>query len=414
MVESDATDRASERTSGDILRPREELVTLRAAGWRLLVPLRHVERVLSAAHELAGSDEAFKHACTYRWPESYGALKYMVWALSPQKICESAAKLSKLVPEVDPGPRFVEGFEEMVGKHQAIIASSSYWGEQNFPVNNLNVIWRHKSLPLVFWSPWDKPYEEDHGPDKFSLTEILAGKWDTYIDKWAEAAREFGHPIIVVFGVEMNGSWFPWSGAYYGGAQWVPECNNWKGPETFRRAYRYVVDRVRARGASNIKWMFHTNNYPYPYETWNCAPAYYPGSDYVDWLGLSVYGQQYKDEPNPDIPSLVDWPYEEMCRLDPKKPVMIAEWATGEFPLTTAPPSAMRKPAWIKQGLELFRTRYPRVKAALYWHERWQNADGSYSNLRVNSSVESLRAYRSGLAHPDWLGNLILRAIPKR
>ena len=77
------------------------------------------------------------------------------------------------------------------------------------------------------------------------------------------------------------------------------EHNNWKGPETFRKAYRYVVDRVRARGASNIKWMFHTNNYPYPYETWNCAPAYYPGSDYVDWLGLSVYGQQYKDEPKP-------------------------------------------------------------------------------------------------------------------
>jgi hypothetical protein len=307
----------------------------------------------------------------------------------------------------------IEDFEEMVGKHQAIIVSSSYWGEQNFPTDNLNVIWRHGSLPLVFWSPWDKPYEEDHGPDKFSLTEILAGKWDAYIDKWGDAARDFGHPMIAVFGVEMNGTWFPWSGAYYGGAQWVPEYKNWKGPETFRRAYRYVVDRVRARGASNIKWMFHTNNYPYPYETWNGAAAYYPGSDYVDWLGLSVYGQQYKDEPNPDIPSLVDWPYQEMSRLDPNKPIMIAEWATGEFPLTAAPPSAMHKPAWIKQGLELFRTRYPRIKAALYWHERWQNADGSYSNLRVNSSVESLRAYRSGISHPDWLGDLILRAIPK-
>src|SRR5256885_706556 len=214
--------------------------------------------------------------------------------------------------------------------------------------------------------------------------------------------------------LEMIGTWFPWSGAYYGGAEWVPEYNNWKGPETFRRAYRYVVDRVRARGASNIKWMFHTNNYPYPYETWNCAPAYYPGSDYVDWLGLSVYGQQYKDEPNPDIPSLVDWPYQEMSKLDPNKPIMIAEWATGEFPLASAEPSAMRKPAWIKQGLKLFRTRYPRIKAALYWHERWQNADGSYSNLRVNSSVESLQAYRDGIAHPDWLGDLILRAIPKK
>ena len=305
----------------------------------------------------------------------------------------------------------IEEFEELVGKHQAIIASSSYWGEQNFPVGNLNVIWRHRSLPLVFWSPWDKPYAEDRGADKFSLTEILGGKWDAYIDKWADAARDFGHPMIVVFGVEMNGTWFPWSGAYYGGVQWDPQVNNWKGPETFRRAYRYVVDRVRARGASNIKWMFHTNNYPYPYETWNSAAAYYPGSDYVDWLGLSVYGQQYKDEPNPDIPSLVNWPYEEICRLDPHKPVMIAEWATGEFPLATAKPSA-RKPAWIKQGLELFRTRYPRIKAAVYWHERWQNPDGSYSNLRVNSSVESLNAYREGIANPYWLGDLILRPIP--
>ena len=74
----------------------------------------------------------------------------------------------------------------------------------------------------------------------------------------------------------------------------------------------------------------------------------------------------------------------------------------------------MRKPAWIKQGLELFRTRYPRIKAAVYWHERWQNADGSYSNLRVNSSVESLKRIAQGVAHPDWLGDLILRAIPKR
>src|SRR5213079_148917 len=150
-----------------------------------------------------------------------------------------------------------------------------------------------------------------------------------------------------------------------------------------------------------------------PYETWNCAPAYYPGSDYVDWLGLSVYGQQYKDEPNPDITSLVDWPYEEMCKLDPHKPIMIAEWATGEFPHSTEG-GGLGKAKWIEEALKLFRTRYPRIKAALYWHERWQNADGFYSNLRVNSSVQSLDAYRAGVAHPDWLGDLILRAIPKR
>ncbi len=158
--------------------------------------------------------------------------------------------------------------------------------------------------------------------------------------------------------------------------------------------------------------MFHTNNYSYPLDTWNFAPAYYPGPDYVDWLGLSVYGQQFKDEANPDISSLMDWPYQEMCGLDPKKPIMIAEWATGEFPLSVNEPG-IRKTEWIKQGLDLFRTHYPRVKAAVYWHERWQNPDQSYSNLRVNSSVESLNAYREGVSNADWLGNLILRAVPR-
>ena len=307
----------------------------------------------------------------------------------------------------------IEDFEQMVGKHQAIIASSSYWGEQSFPTANLNVIWRHGSLPLVFWSPWDKPYAQNRGPDRFSLFEIINGKWDAYIDKWGDAARAFGHPIIVAFGVEMNGDWFPWSGIYYGGDAWIEDGETWEGPEHFKTAYRHVVDRVRAQGATNIKWMFHTNNYSYPLDTWNFAPAYYPGPDYVDWLGLSVYGQQFKDEPNPGIGSLVDWPYQEMCGLDPKKPIMIAEWATGEFPHSIDEHGGIGKAEWIKQALELFRARYPRIKAAVYWHERWQNPNQSYSNLRVNSSVESLNAYREGIAHPDWLGNLMLRALRK-
>ncbi len=305
----------------------------------------------------------------------------------------------------------IEDFEKLVGKHQAIIASSSYWGEQSFPSANLNLIWRHGSLPLVFWSPWDRPYEQNRGPDRFSLQAIIEGKWDAYIDKWGDAAREFGHPMVVVFGVEMNGDWFPWSGTYYGGDKWDEQRENWVGPETFRAAFRHVVDRVRARGAKNVQWMFHTNNYSYPLDTWNFAPAYYPGSDYVDWLGLSVYGQQFKDEPNPDIPSLVDWPYKELSGLDPHKPIMIAEWATGDFPFSVDE-HGMRKPEWIKQALDLFRTRYPRIKGAVYWHERWQNKDQTFSNLRVNSSIESLNAYREGVSNPDWLGDLILRPLP--
>ncbi|MEO8440156.1 MAG: glycosyl hydrolase [Spartobacteria bacterium] len=303
----------------------------------------------------------------------------------------------------------IEDFETLVGKHQAIIASSSYWGEQTFPARNLGIISRQGSIPLVFWSPWDKPYTQKRGPDRFGLREIIKGTWDSYIDRWADGARAFGQPMIVSFANEMNGDWFPWSGWFYGAGQKVEgRSDQWEGPETFKQAYRHVVDRVRARGAINIEWLFHTNNYAEPNETWNYPAAYYPGSRYVDWLGLSIYGQQVGTDVWSPIEPLITWPYEQMAALDPAKPIMVAEWGVGEFP------RAGDKAKFIREGLDLLRTHYPRIKAAVYWHERWQNDDNTYSNLRVNSSVEALEAYRAGVAAPAWIDHPLWRPAGKK
>ena len=303
----------------------------------------------------------------------------------------------------------IEDFESMVGKHQAIVASSSYWGEQTFPTANVNLIYRHGSIPLIYWSPWDKPYEEDRGPDRFSLTSIIAGKWDAYIDSWAESAKAFGHPFFVSFANEVNGSWFPWSGCFYGSDNPVPNANpvKYEGPETFKKAYRHVVDRVRAKGASNVIWVLHLMNYSIPQDYWNYAEAYYPGPDYVDWIGLSVYGQQYVDDRWSPFPPLLDWPYTEICKLDPKKPIMLAEWGCGEFPKFGS------KSDWINDAFRVMKSKYPRLKAAVFWHERWLNEDDTYSNLHVNSTPESLDAYRRGVADPFWLDHPIYKAPGK-
>jgi hypothetical protein len=300
----------------------------------------------------------------------------------------------------------IEDFEKLVGKHQAIIASSSYWGKQSFPAATVRMIFRHGSIPLIFWSPWDDPYLENKGPDKFSLRNILKGDWDAYIDRWAEAARDFSQPIFVSFCNEMNGDWFPWSGTYYGGGKVIANSDpaRFEGPELFKQAYRHVVDRVRAKGATNILWVFHVMNYGMPQEDWNYVDQYYPGPDYVDWLGMSVYGQQFdnKEEKWAPFPPLLEWPYNEICALDPDKPIMLAEWGVGEFPRLG------NKAEWIKDGFEVMKQTYPRIKAAVYWHERWENDDGSFSNLRVNSSPETLDAYRKGVADPHWLADPIL------
>lgn len=53
--------------------------------------LASVERFLSGVRELVPNDEAFLRACEHRFKETYGAVRFLVWALSEQKFFEMAA-----------------------------------------------------------------------------------------------------------------------------------------------------------------------------------------------------------------------------------------------------------------------------------------------------------------------------------
>jgi hypothetical protein len=93
--------------------------------------------------------------------------------------------------------------------------------------------------------------------------------------------------------------------------------------------------------------------------------------------------------------------YQDLCSISSKKPIMFAEWGIGEYP------DSGDKAQWIMQAFALMKTRFPRLKAAVFWSERWENDDGSYSDLRVTSSPEALEAYRIGVADPFWLDHPI-------
>ncbi len=290
-------------------------------------------------------------------------------------------------------------FQHLTGKHLAVVAFGNFWGDQAFPDKSVRIVDAYGAVPLLYWSPWDKPYEEKKGPDRFNLHQILAGKWDGYIDAWADAARAYGKPLLVTWGLEMNGKWFPWSGHYYGGGKIIGYKDGhplYAGPELFKQTYRYVIDRVRARNATNILWGFHVNNYSDPQKAWNQMAHYYPGGQYVDWLGLSVYGKLSRNEGWADFVSMMDQPYHAMAKLDGEKPIFLAEWGVGEFPPGD-------KAGFISTAFRLIPTQYPRVRLAVFWHERWENADGSFSNLRVHSSPQSLEAYQKGVEAPYWI-----------
>lgn len=289
----------------------------------------------------------------------------------------------------------------MVGKRQAIIASSSFWGKEEFPAANVRAIRASGAVPLLYWSPWDEPYRQgkDADPGQYSLKHIVRGDCDAYLDRWAAGARDSGGPLFVSFACEPNSDWFPWSGRANGADAGSKEEPGYVGPALYRRAYRHAVDRVRAAGARNIQWVFHVNNDSHPNQKWNGIEQYYPGADYVDWLGLSAYGQL-----TPDDDGWITWEetmdhaYQKLCELDPAKPVMLAEWGVGEFP------KSGDKAKWLRTAFaEMNAGRYPRLKAAIFWHERWQNGDETFSDLHVHSSPGALKAYREGVAAPRWL-----------
>lgn len=292
----------------------------------------------------------------------------------------------------------IEDFDKLVNRKQAIIAFSNVWGKKAFPSKQMRIIGYYGAVPLVFWTPWKEPYK-DRKPLGYSLTEIIAGQFDAYITDWAIAAREYQAPMFLSFGLEMNGEWFPWSGLFYGAGTPVPGTNpvRYQGPETFINAYRHVVDLFRKAGAKNVLWVFHPNNTSAPSEPWNTMANYWPGSDYVDWIAMSAYGKQFPGEGWIKFDEAVVPYYKEICALDPDKPFMLAEWGIGEFPKNGD------KGAWITEALQKFSSQFPRFKASVFWHERWQNGDLSYSNLRVNSSTGALSAYKEGIAQPFWL-----------
>ena len=105
---------------------------------------------------------------------------------------------------------------------------------------------------VVYYSPWNDPFSTSFAqtarahdayvlvqlqPNGVTLASIAAGGSDAYLRSYADAVVAFGHPVILSFGHEMNGTWYSWG---YGHAS----------PGTFAAAWRHVVRVFRAEGAA--------------------------------------------------------------------------------------------------------------------------------------------------------------------
>lgn len=179
-----------------------------------------------------------------------------------------------------------------------------------------------------------------------NLDEVSDG---SYLRTFAREAKASGIPIFLRFGGEMNGEWVPWG----------------LKPEKYIEKFKLVHD-IMEEDAPNVVMVWAPNFFP-----WDNMAEFYPGDEYVDWVGVSCYTtlsytsetKESKLKANPiDLLTYIVKDYGE------RKPIMIVEGAVSTY--------AVEEPSidyteWTKNNLRRFYSYiplvYPEIKAMYYY-----------------------------------------------
>jgi beta-mannanase len=232
---------------------------------------------------------------------------------------------------------FVNQYEEKIEKEFASVMWYQDWSS-SFPMEDAERVSDAGYMPHITWEPW---FFDD--PEKIKLDTILSGEWDEYINDWAADAARFGKPVLIRWGHEFNGNWYPWS---------VEQ--NGKNPQQYIDAYRKIHDAFVSAGADNVMWIWCANANSVPNEAWNVASKAYPGDDYVDWIGIDGYNFSSTDS----FKTIFSKSYKTFV-TDFSKPIMIAEFATGG--------EGSKKGDWVKEMAADLEQYFPAIKAITWF-----------------------------------------------
>jgi hypothetical protein len=287
-------------------------------------------------------------------------------------------------------------FEELTQQQVGSVVWFPTWDDE-FPTLACQKLAEQGIIPHLTWElfwpsidPGNTRKTDSLGYSGFN--DVLNGKYDDYIDRFASDAKAFDKTVLMRFLHEFNGNWYVWSGNKNGREN--------GGPQKVVAVWKYVVDRFKKQGADNVKWLWvpHGPSIDLSAEEWNNVSNYWPGKEYVDWIGLDGYNFYPQDpwggkRPLRDFDNCFRALYDSCAKLG-DQPMMIAEFATGEFQYEN-----FNKAAWIADAFTKIKTDYPRVKIFT-----WFNINKEL-DWRVNSSPEALQTFKDAMEDPYYIGS---------
>jgi mannan endo-1,4-beta-mannosidase len=246
-------------------------------------------------------------------------------------------------------------FAKAIGRWPQIVSYYSQWG-LSFATRFAVRAHKNGAETLVQIDPRD-----------VSIAAIASGRWDRYLRQYAVAVRRFRHQVIISFGQEMNGSWYPWG--------WTHVT-----PAIFVAAWRHIVTLFTHEGAKNATWLWDVNHI-YPQ---GMAPlaADWPGAAYVDWVGLDCYlsnsGSTYANTIAPDVRQI---------EALTGKPILLAETAVGAR-LRNAPGKIRGLFAGVRRDHLL----------GLVWFDVKEHGSPAHQDWRLEDNPAALAAFRTEAA----------------
>lgn len=246
--------------------------------------------------------------------------------------------------------------ESQIGRKWAIHLGYFDWGVDyaSFAQTDITA----GRIPYVTVEPWN-----------VTLDTIASGTEDATIRSRAAGVASLKGKVLLRFGHEMNGNWYPWDG-YHNGA-------NAAAPPKYVAAYRHIHDLFVSSGATNALWVFCPNVDSVPSDAWNQWSNYYPGDGYVDWMCFDGYNWG-----TDTFASITARIYPGLSAKN--KPLMLGETSTQD----------VEKANWINAIVPALKGQFTMLKALV-----WFNVDKE-QDWRYDSSAGSLSAFVSMAKDP--------------
>ena len=213
---------------------------------------------------------------------------------------------------------------------------------------------------------------------------VAKGDYDHNIQELLEFMQEFSHfPFLLRIGYEFEGSW-----------------NSYE-PKPFIAAWRRIVDTLRANDVRNFATVLASSTVETKPATWE---TYWPGDDYVDWIGYSYWANGSYDE--------AALAFARKKRL----PVLIAETTPRGFYLDL-PGSENVWTDWFEHFFRHVEKNDDVIKGISYinanWNEQlmWQNRGWGNTQLQDNPKLRAF--WLKKISEPRYLHGTdnIYRAI---